>query len=127
MEVWSLLLSEVGCVTRDGRLRLGGVGRGLHLSWGIEVGGEFMLTVQRWSRAIVQTLLRDMGGLRLVVIGEGWLGDRLGLRGERDDGRRECGGGTLGGDRWLRDRSGNGVGLNLLVRLLHLLGQALLE
>ena len=41
-----------------------------------------MLTVQRGGRTIVQTLLRDVGGLRLVVIGEGWLGDGLGLRSE---------------------------------------------
>ena len=87
-----------------------------------------MLTVQRRCGVIIQALLgRNMGGLRLVVVGEGWLGDRLGLRGERDDRRREGGGGILGGDRWLGDRGGNGVGLDLLIRLVHLLRQAVLE
>lgn len=62
-----------------------------------------------------------------MVIGKGWLRDRLGLRGERDDRGRECRGGILRGDRGLGDRSGNGVGLDLLARLLHLLRKALLE
>jgi hypothetical protein len=128
MEVWSLLLSEVGRVTCNGGLRLGSMGRWLHLSWGVGVGGEFVLTVQRRSGVIVQVLLgRNMRGLRLVVVSEGWLGDSLGLRGERDDRRREGRGGILGGDRWLGDRGGNGVGLNLLIWLLHLLRQAVLE
>jgi hypothetical protein len=61
------------------------VGRGLHLSLGVEMGGEFVLTVQRGGRVIVQTLLRNVGGLRLVVVGEGWLGNCLGLRSERDN------------------------------------------
>lgn len=44
-----------------------------------------MLAIQRGGRIIVQTL-RDVGGLRLVVVSEGWLGDCLGLRRKRDDG-----------------------------------------
>ena len=88
VEIWSLLLPEVGRVTCNGWLRLGGMGRGLYLSWGVGVGGEFVLTVQRRSGVIVEALLgRNMGGLRLVVVGEGWLGDRLGLWSERDDRR----------------------------------------
>lgn len=42
-----------------------------------------MLGVQRRSRIIIQTLLRrNMGGLGLVVIGEGWLRDCMGLGGK---------------------------------------------
>ena len=41
-----------------------------------------MLTVQGGGRAIVETLLRDVGGLRLVVVGERWLGDCLRLGSE---------------------------------------------
>lgn len=58
------------------------VGGGLHLSLGIEMGRKFVLVVQR-SRIGVQPLLwRNMGGLGLVVVCEGWLRDRLGLRGK---------------------------------------------
>jgi hypothetical protein len=39
VEVWSLLLTEVRRVAGGGRLRLRGVGRGLHLSLGVEMGG----------------------------------------------------------------------------------------
>ena len=57
--------------------------RGLHLSLGVEVRGKFVLIVQGGSRIIIQTLLgRNRGGLGLVVIGKGWLRNRLGLRGE---------------------------------------------
>jgi hypothetical protein len=45
-----------------------------------------VLAIQRGGRIVVQTLLRNVGGLGLMVVGEGWLGDGLGLRGERDDG-----------------------------------------
>ena len=58
------------------------MGGGLYLRLGIEVGGEFMLAVQGRGRVIVQTLLRNVRGLRLVVVSEGRLGDCLGLRGE---------------------------------------------
>jgi hypothetical protein len=38
------------------------------------------LAVQGGGGAVIQTLLRrNVGGLRLVVVGEGWLGDGLGL------------------------------------------------
>lgn len=82
VEIRSLLLPEMRCITCGRRLRLRGVGGVLDLRLRVEMGGVFVLIVQRGSRVIVQTLLRNVGSLGLVVICEGWLGDRLGLRSE---------------------------------------------
>lgn len=82
VKVWSLLLADVCHVASNRRLGLRSVGRGLYLGLRVEMGGEFVLAIQRGIRTIVQTLLRNVGGLRLMVVCEGWLRDCLGLRGE---------------------------------------------